>query len=255
MNRSGINKQMENQSPVKIIEKKEDQKTKKNQESPNPYVRRWGSHIKSHFSQSQCEFFESSGDEAQPTLTINNNNVNSLNHLEDKRTEGRVSLDAPVASLDLTEESQRNQTKSSLMVKNQLLLSATKMHEDNPQNPLQRKNSLEMELEEMDELEKDDDEDAKSALIIRSHRSNDSEDEIDSDFEGLIEPGAEITPKFFPVPKTPEEKESEQAKKIVTESSEQDKTDSSTAGEESNLENKKESDNTNPEEITANQDQ
>lgn len=255
MKGSWNNKQMENQSPVKMIEKKEDVKIKKNQESPNPYVRRWGSHIKSHFSQSQCEFFESSGDEQQPTLTINNNNVNSLKHLEDKRTEGRVSLDAPVASLDLTEENQRTQTKSSLMVKNQLLLSATKMQEDQNDKPLQRKNSLEMELEEMDEQERDDDEDAKSALIIRSHRSNDSEEEIDSDFEGLIEPGAEIIPKFFPVPKTPKEKESEQAKKIITESNEQDKTDSSTAGEESHLENKEKSDNPQQEELTDNQDQ
>lgn len=251
MNDFQNNKQMENQSPVKMVEKKEEQKHKKNQESPNPYVRRWGSHIKSHFSQSQCEFFESSGDEQQPTLTINNNNVNSLNHLEDKRPEGRVSLDAPVASLDLTEESQRSQNKSSLMVKNQLLLSATKMQDDGSEKTLQRKNSLEMELEEMDEQEKDDDEDAKSALIIRSHRSNDSEEEIDSDFEGLIEPGAEIIPKFFPVPKKPEEKDSEQAKKIITEGSEQDKTDSSTAGEEGNLEDKEGSNNAEQDNLTA----
>lgn len=236
-----INKEMEPKSPLKVLEVKEERKNKKSRESPNPYVRRWGSHIKSHFSQSQCEFFESSGDEKKPTLTINNNNANSLKHLEVGSEGIAADPNAPTASLDLTNTPAQAVHKSSLMVTSEIEMGLPDTDTLKIKSPVttdhRRKNSLEMELEEMDETEMNDDDDVRSVLMIRSHRSESSEEEIDSDFEGLVEPGAEIIPKFFPVADVDVEDESE---KIVVEESESDKGDPSTAGEEGNLESGKE---------------
>lgn len=58
-----------------------------NHDNPNPYVRRYGSHVKSHFSQSRCEFFESSDEEKPPESGAPNNNVNSLDHIKDIRSD------------------------------------------------------------------------------------------------------------------------------------------------------------------------
>ena len=64
-------------------------KTNPNQDNPNPYFRRYGSHVKSHFSQSRCEFFESSDDDQEANkLKENKNNVNSLGHINDIKIEG-----------------------------------------------------------------------------------------------------------------------------------------------------------------------
>ena len=86
-----------------------------NHDNPNPYLRRYGSHVKSHFSQSRCEFFESSDEEKKPeSAQQNTNNVNSLDHIKDIRTDalGNVSRIVCLTS-SLSTRSRRDSLPSS----------------------------------------------------------------------------------------------------------------------------------------------
>lgn len=51
--------------PIKSLDKLNLPRSTSNDSNPNPYLRRFGSHIKSHFSQSNCEIFGSSDDEGE----------------------------------------------------------------------------------------------------------------------------------------------------------------------------------------------
>ena len=46
-------------NPIKSLNKIHSPRSTSNDSNPNPYLRRFGSHIKSHFSQSNCEIFDS----------------------------------------------------------------------------------------------------------------------------------------------------------------------------------------------------
>ena len=49
--------------PIKSIDDVPRERTSSNEGNPNPYLRRFGSHVKSHFSKSNCEIFGSDEDE------------------------------------------------------------------------------------------------------------------------------------------------------------------------------------------------
>lgn len=204
------------QSPVKEGNKTETPptpeaiKTNPNQDNPNPYFRRYGSHVKSHFSQSRCEFFESSDDDQQGVQTQENkNNVNSLGHINDVKQEFKGNQ----STNNITSENDKNtldKTKKQFMTvqgtmgrspsidsgileeKENESVPTIKINEENiPDTDYQRKDSLEMELDEMD-----DDEDKKSALIIKSRRDSISDDSFEKE-EGKDAPKDQFINKYF----------------------------------------------------------
>jgi hypothetical protein len=197
-----------------------------NRDNPNPYLRRYGSHVKSHFSQSRCEFFESSDEEnKQNQEPVNTNNVNSLDHINDIRPEQsrnisennipRTSNLKPKAQglQDMEKETNTLGKSPSIDSGHSGKQSPQKQPEELPPTDvpnlnlngqemgLQRKDSLEMELDEFDEQESD----RKSALIIKSRRGSVSSDSFDRDAEGQIKPEKGFVNKFFENGKVVEE--------------------------------------------------
>jgi len=186
-------------------------KTNPNQDNPNPYFRRYGSHVKSHFSQSRCEFFESSDDDQERTKPKeNNNNVNSLGHINDIKQESKGNQSTNNIGTETGKDSLEKSKKKFLTVQGTLGRSPSidsgvsaekeeesiptiKINEENiPETGFQRKDSLEMELDEME----DDEEDKKSALIIKSRRDSISEDSFEKQGEQEA-PKAQFINKFF----------------------------------------------------------
>ena len=210
-----------NKPKVAVVSNNEQSKRNPNHANPNPYLRRYGSHVKSHFSQSRCEFFESSEEENEnQDLTKNTNNVNSLNHIGDIKTESKGNQSEN--NLNSTNPAQINHIKegfltvSGTMGKSPSIDSQNSPHaspkknENIPMHPpvnlptlnvngesadlkdFTRKDSLELELEGMD----DGEDDRKSALIIKSRRDSVSQNSFDSVAE-KIEPEKEFLNKHF----------------------------------------------------------
>lgn len=189
-----------------------------NHDNPNPYLRRYGSHVKSHFSQSRCEFFESSEDE--DNLMTTPNNVNSLNHINDIKAESKTNQSEN--NLRPANQSQFDQVKQDFLTESGTLGKSPSI--DSGHSPQQsprkaspqesgvlgqvptlnvngenadlkdftRKDSLELELEGLD----DGEDDRKSALIIKSRRDSVSQDSFD---EGgnQIQPEKQFVNKHF----------------------------------------------------------
>lgn len=189
-----------------------------NYDNPNPYFRRFGSHVKSHFSQSRCEFFESSEEETpgqEPCGPANN--VNSLNHINDFKPEskanqsednlnsaGKAPANAKLGfltvsgtmgkspSIDSEHSPRKSPKKGPGPLISQENFPALNVNGGSPEvNTFSRKDSLEMELDEMD-----GDSDKKSALIIKSRRGSISQDSFDSGTE-KIEPEKLLVNQHF----------------------------------------------------------
>ena len=207
------------------------QKKMAHKDNPNPYLRRYGSHVKSHFSQSRCEFFESSDEEEIPSINLENkNNVNSLDHIKDikmevtentsenniKRVSGLKPIDkikgefmttpSPLGkspSIDsghsLENSPHKKDPEKELEMTEVPTLNIN--GEEASERGLQRKDSLEMELDEIDDQEAD----RKSALIIKSRRDSISEDSFDKEDSKDEKPEKEFVNKFFQNGKVVEE--------------------------------------------------
>lgn len=191
-----------------------------NHDNPNPYLRRYGSHVKSHFSQSRCEFFESSDEEKDANdPTKNLNNVNSLNHINDIKTESKTNQSEN--NLGVNNQAHLNQIKQGFLTvsgtmgkspsidsnnsgqnspgkdsEGVLLLDEVPILNVNGENAdlkdFTRKDSLELELEGMD----DGEDDRKSALIIKSRRDSISQDSFDEGADP-IRPEKQFVNKHF----------------------------------------------------------
>ena len=209
---------------TKTIEEVEPKILVSNSESVNPYVRRYGSHVKSHFSQSRCEFFESSEDETQLKISPENN-VNSLNHIENIEAHGSKFVNKSLNNI-------KNELKAEQIIKEQNppSIDGNNSKENlqiTPQKTLKRKDSLEMELDE-----EDDEWDNRSELIIRSHKSSISNDSFDSQLGDLGEPGTILQPKALyiskevkleessPLPEAKLSEEKDKCEKLVNEEEE-----------------------------------
>jgi hypothetical protein len=72
---------------TKSIESIGDKSSNENNGNPNPYIRRYGSHIKSHFSQSRCEIFDSSDEEKGSLKNQVGTQLNSMNSMGSMRVE------------------------------------------------------------------------------------------------------------------------------------------------------------------------
>jgi len=207
-----------------------------NQNNPNPYLRRYGSHVKSHFSQSRCEFFESSDEEDSKIKSKDNrNNVNSLEHINDIKIEANnkgnqsASHMGPAKGKDINqvkEEFFTTSTNGNMGKSPSIDSNCSNSNDKTPQEnlplpevnvpdinvngestnemkTLNRKDSLEMELDEMD-----DDEDRKSALIIKSRRDSVSQDSFDEGGD-KVKPEALFVNKHFKNGEVVEEKKEE----------------------------------------------
>lgn len=196
-----------------------------NQNNPNPYLRRYGSHVKSHFSQSRCEFFESS-EEDNKIPQENKNNVNSLDHIKDIKTDGQINHSSnyvgPAQGKNIDQVKEEFFTNNGKMGKSPSIDSQNETMEDSVPLPemhipnlningegvgskeLQRKDSLEMELDDMD-----DEDDRKSALIIKSRRGSVSEDSFDEGGDN-IKPDVLFVNKHFKNGEVVENKKNEQ---------------------------------------------
>lgn len=84
---------------TKSIESIGDKSGAENNGNPNPYIRRFGSHIKSHFSQSRCEIFDSSDEERGSLKNQAGTQMNSMNSMGSMRVEFNKPRDQNKSSL------------------------------------------------------------------------------------------------------------------------------------------------------------
>ena len=193
----------------KSIEELDSKNKSENSENPNPYIRRYGSYIKSHFSHSRCEIFNSSEDEDCSNVNqipTQQNSLNSMGSMTLQMEFNRPGNNSSLHNLD-RKIFQPNLGKSIYggksvnHIKNSPSIDRENSNEQvshfhnsekiDVENTIQNKqpvrNSLEMELD-------DDDQDNRSELIInRSRKSSyNSLKSLDCVSNNLAEPGTEF---------------------------------------------------------------
>jgi hypothetical protein len=199
---------------TKSIEDLSSKNANQNLNNPNPYLRKYGSHIKSHFSQSRCEIFESSDDETnvrvkKPEQT---NSINSLHMVNSSKNSSNSAL--KINNNSSLQHFDREKLLSKVNKSKYGEDSATNIHnspsiclEQSPYSPqkskerqIQENNLQIVEKESLeDDLENNDyDDDNGSQLIIMGSRKSSlgSLKSFDFDTNNLTEPGTEIINKF-----------------------------------------------------------
>lgn len=198
---------------TKSIEDLNTKNCSQNSDNPNPYIRKYGSYIKSHFSQSKCEIFESSDDEPIVLIkdskqknsinslhminshenslkcVLNTNNNSSLQHFDREKLLSKIHKskygDSPVANIQNSPSICLEQSPHSPQEYKE-----RNIEENNLQ--IQEKDSLEDDLENNSY----DDGNGSQLIIMGSRKSSlGSFRSIDFDTTNLIEPGTEINPK------------------------------------------------------------
>ena len=187
---------------TKSIESIKEKDNKENKTNPNPYIRRFGSHIKSHFSQSRCEIFDSSEDEKGSLRNQVGTQMNSMNSMGSMKVEfNRPGYENKSSLQNLDNVKRKNKIK-----KSNYRLGSTCHVKNNPSidkgSPFlglkekvfgedlleeEKKNKFKLDIEEGEN-------DTGSLLIINKSRKSDNEslNSAGSDTNNLIEPGAEL---------------------------------------------------------------
>lgn len=189
---------------TKSIESLKEKNTVENKENPNPYIRRFGSHIKSHFSHSRCEIFDSSEDEKGSLRNQVGTEMSSMNSLGSMQVEfNRPGFNnkSSLQNLDLLKR--KNKVKKSNYrlgsishIKNNPSIDRDKSNLHQTQKMF--KEDIEEETEQAKTKFKLDIETSEnncgSLLIINKsdNSSNESIKSIGSDTDNLIEPGADF---------------------------------------------------------------
>jgi len=180
---------------TKSIESLNEKAKGENNENPNPYIRRFGSHIKSHFSQSRCEIFDSSDDEQGSLKNQVGTQMNSMNSMGSMRVEFNRPGEQNKSSL---------QNLDSLRRKDQIKHSSYRMGSSNhiknspsidhgtsslmPSNKFKTENTNQFKLD----IETPENEYQGQLIINKSRKSSvDSIKSEDFDTNNLIEPGTE----------------------------------------------------------------
>ena len=185
---------------TKTIEE-EEKVVHKEIEHKNPYIRLYGSKVKSHFSQSHCEFFEESDEDKKLQTQKHCNNIDSLDHIKNMSSLTGNNSNLPASPV----QNQKNPVHNRASIYSGDLNNndSPTDHDNIEEKSIQMKNSLDLEMEEMDNekdnldvnMEHDSEDDKKSALIIHSRRSSFSTDSID--FDNLKENSSLSVQKFF----------------------------------------------------------
>lgn len=185
---------MADKMKIKTLEEIDSTKAVKNETSV-PFIKQFTSRIKSHFSQSKGEFFESSDEEHSSPKNRMHNDPMSLKHIgSDKKYNDSPRISNP----NITDLNGQNFV-SHMKKDNEINVASA----DNLESPRinVRKDSLEEELEEMEQKEREnknnnnDEDEVKSTLVIRSRKGSDSLKSVDSNFNNLIEINTEKAPK------------------------------------------------------------
>lgn len=184
---------------TKSIESLQDKNKSENNENPNPYIRRFGSHIKSHFSRSRCEIFDSADEDKGSLHNQAGTQMNSLHSMGSMRAdfsqpgEGNKSSLQNLDSLRRKERVKHSSYRmgSSTHIKNSPSIDRGSEHS--------RPGQLDLEQEAPDasqfklDLESPENECQGKLIITRSRKSSlDSVPSVDSDTANLIEPGTEL---------------------------------------------------------------
>ena len=185
---------------TKSIESLEDKSKGENNENPNPYIRRFGSHIKSHFSQSRCEIFDSSDDEKGSLKNQVGTQMNSMNSMGSMRAGFNKPGENNKSSLQNLDSLKR---KDKLKLSN-YRLGSTSHIKNNPSidrgnNHLDLKNQFFKEDNEEQknnkkfelDLEAPENENKNNLIIEKSRKSSlESLHSMEFDTNNLNEPGA-----------------------------------------------------------------
>ena len=173
---------------TKSIESLNEKNKGENIENPNPYIRRFGSHIKSHFSQSRCEIFGSSDEEKGSLKNQAGTQMNSMNSMGSMRVEFNHPGEQNKSSLqNLDNLRKKEQVKhstyrlgSSYHIKNKLSI------DHGPSKQFKEDQQFELDLESPEN-------EYQGNLIINKSRksSKNSLNSVDFDTANLIEPGTE----------------------------------------------------------------
>ena len=180
----------------KSIEDFEVQKTNDNILNPNPYFRRYGSHIKSHFSQSKCEIFGSLDEEITSNVNVIQTDKKSLNSMGSINVRSDFNKPSNVNNSSL-----HNLDRSHKLVINKSLYGARSVKHVKNKPSIDKTNipvlpvvSAKKKIDPFD-LEFGDDAGQSSSLIIKKSRnpSLDSFKSIDFDVKNLTEPGTDFS--------------------------------------------------------------
>lgn len=184
---------------TKSIESLQDKNKSENNENPNPYIRRFGSHIKSHFSRSHCEIFDS-GEENKGSLKNQaGTQMNSLNSMGSMRADFNQPGQQNKSSLqNLDSVRRKDRVKhsnyrlgSSTHVKNSPSIDRGSRHLRPGQLNLEEQ-APEASQFKLD-LESPENECEGRLIINKSGKSSvGSLQSLDSDTANLVEPGTEL---------------------------------------------------------------
>lgn len=199
---------------TKSIEDLNSKNNSQNNSNPNPYIRKYGSYVKSHFSQSKCEIFGSSDEEpvvyngSGNMMNSQNNNMNSLDAIN---CNGNIfnPLSKPINNSSLQHFDREklfnpsNKSKydnnSLVHIKNSPSICSEHSPWANKDNEGKVIQENDLQINDKDSLQDDleYEDDNNSQLIIMGSRKSSFESlrSVEFDTNNLNEPGTEMTPQ------------------------------------------------------------